>query len=266
VTRQFGLVSVLIATTALNLPQTLAAQVLPPVQYQAQLSNDQLVFNFTTPYNESGPGWTVTQSIYPDPTVSTTAEGLQQEVSFSGIYYYMWLVGPIDNSVPVTFAGYYSIGGSGLFNSEAETRLYSEGGEIDVGDSINSCGFDGKSVFGECGTLPYSITINVTPIVSFADANNANSTAILIGAQSSTTIGGSSEAWTDPGIFADPSFPGADQYSIVLSPGFGNPGAPVPEPSTWAMMLIGFSGLGFAGFRQSRKSGAGSLRFSSPIG
>jgi hypothetical protein len=26
----------------------------------------------------------------------------------------------------------------------------------------------------------------------------------------------------------------------------------VPEPSTWAMMLIGFSGLGFA-FRQSRR-------------
>jgi hypothetical protein len=28
----------------------------------------------------------------------------------------------------------------------------------------------------------------------------------------------------------------------------------VPEPSTWAMMLVGFAGLGFAGFRQTRKS------------
>jgi hypothetical protein len=27
----------------------------------------------------------------------------------------------------------------------------------------------------------------------------------------------------------------------------------VPEPSTWAMMLIGFAGLGFAGYRQRRK-------------
>ena len=26
-----------------------------------------------------------------------------------------------------------------------------------------------------------------------------------------------------------------------------------PEPSTWAMMLIGFAGLGFAGFRASRR-------------
>jgi hypothetical protein len=27
----------------------------------------------------------------------------------------------------------------------------------------------------------------------------------------------------------------------------------VPEPSTWAMMLLGFAGLGFAGYRQARK-------------
>ena len=30
--------------------------------------------------------------------------------------------------------------------------------------------------------------------------------------------------------------------------------AAVPEPSTWAMMLIGFAGLGYAGHRASRKS------------
>jgi hypothetical protein len=27
----------------------------------------------------------------------------------------------------------------------------------------------------------------------------------------------------------------------------------VPEPSTWAMMLIGFAGLGFVGYRQRQK-------------
>jgi hypothetical protein len=27
----------------------------------------------------------------------------------------------------------------------------------------------------------------------------------------------------------------------------------VPEPSTWAMMLLGFAGLGFAGYRQRQK-------------
>lgn len=30
----------------------------------------------------------------------------------------------------------------------------------------------------------------------------------------------------------------------------------VPEPATWAMMLLGFAGLGFAGYRRSAKSAA----------
>jgi PEP-CTERM motif len=34
------------------------------------------------------------------------------------------------------------------------------------------------------------------------------------------------------------------------------PPSPVPEPSTWAMMLIGFAGLGYASRRASHKSAA----------
>jgi PEP-CTERM motif len=30
--------------------------------------------------------------------------------------------------------------------------------------------------------------------------------------------------------------------------------APVPEPSTWAMMLLGFGGLGFLGYLQTRRA------------
>jgi uncharacterized membrane protein len=30
----------------------------------------------------------------------------------------------------------------------------------------------------------------------------------------------------------------------------------VPEPSTWAMMLLGFVGLGFVGYRRARKGQA----------
>jgi PEP-CTERM motif len=33
----------------------------------------------------------------------------------------------------------------------------------------------------------------------------------------------------------------------------GEPIYPVPEPSTWAMMLIGFAGLGYAGYRRQKK-------------
>jgi hypothetical protein len=41
--------------------------------------------------------------------------------------------------------------------------------------------------------------------------------------------------------------PGRPLHEITLVAG-------VPEPSTWAMMLIGLAGLGFAGYRTSRKA------------
>jgi PEP-CTERM motif len=43
---------------------------------------------------------------------------------------------------------------------------------------------------------------------------------------------------------------------IAFCPGAGNLASTVPEPPTWAMMLLGFAGLGFAGYQASRKSGA----------
>jgi hypothetical protein len=38
---------------------------------------------------------------------------------------------------------------------------------------------------------------------------------------------------------------------------FSLSGAVVPEPSTWAMMLLGFVGVGFVGYRKSRDVRAG---------
>jgi PEP-CTERM motif len=35
---------------------------------------------------------------------------------------------------------------------------------------------------------------------------------------------------------------------------FSLTGSVIPEPSTWAMMLVGFAGLGFAGYRRARKA------------
>jgi PEP-CTERM motif len=44
----------------------------------------------------------------------------------------------------------------------------------------------------------------------------------------------------------------AGLYDLVFSPGTGNISA-VPEPSTWAMMILGFAGVGFVAYRQKAK-------------
>lgn len=58
-------------------------------------------------------------------------------------------------------------------------------------------------------------------------------------------------ATADPSFEIDPTFPYADDFEIEYSPGFGTA---TPEPSTRAMMLLGFVGLGFAGYRRSRSA------------
>ena len=64
----------------------------------------------------------------------------------------------------------------------------------------------------------------------------------------------------DPSLGLDPTnptafitgltFEGAGSFTGTMTPITTN----VPEPSTWAMMLIGFLGLGFAAYRQTRSN------------
>src|SRR5271163_3465906 len=57
------------------------------------------------------------------------------------------------------------------------------------------------------------------------------------------------------GAIASPSWTaGLTGDNVVTSVTFSS--TTVPEPSTWALMLLGFAGLGYAGCRSTRKSGA----------
>jgi hypothetical protein len=46
-----------------------------------------------------------------------------------------------------------------------------------------------------------------------------------------------------------------NNLQVSAAPEFVTVGSSVPEPSTWAMMLLDFAGLGFA-FRRSRRKAA----------
>jgi PEP-CTERM motif len=69
-------------------------------------------------------------------------------------------------------------------------------------------------------------------------------------------VGGGESTARDPlQAFIDPLTPNTD---YVAASGFVYPtsAAGVPEPSTWSMMLVGFAGLAFAGFRARVRPGA----------
>ena len=58
----------------------------------------------------------------------------------------------------------------------------------------------------------------------------------------------SQSGFIDPVIcFADPD--DALRYELVFAPGVGNVAA-APEPSTWAMMILGFAGIGCMAYRR----------------
>lgn len=59
----------------------------------------------------------------------------------------------------------------------------------------------------------------------------------------------------DERAYIDPFITTPSGYSLDLSPGLVN-GIPsaIPEPSTWAMALAGFAGLGLLGLKRARKS------------
>jgi hypothetical protein len=71
---------------------------------------------------------------------------------------------------------------------------------------------------------------------------------------------GDLQSWTrddseDDGIEPDWLRIGTDiTHQGPFNAAFSLSGSVVPEPSTWAMMLLGFAGLGFAGYRQVRKA------------
>jgi hypothetical protein len=69
-------------------------------------------------------------------------------------------------------------------------------------------------------------------------------------AEAGGSLGGTGDfdggtATVDPYLYVDPSFPNASEYSILVSPGIGNaPPGGIPEPASWALMLLGMAGIG----------------------
>jgi hypothetical protein len=81
--------------------------------------------------------------------------------------------------------------------------------------------------------------------------------SIAITASASAVETSSGSAFIDPWIFVDLSTPDANLYSVTTSALIGNDpvaGPAAPEPSTWAMMILGFFGVGYMSYRRRNRS------------
>lgn len=100
----------------------------------------------------------------------------------------------------------------------------------------------GVSVSGDSSGVQVTDARRITGVfqLGFGDLLAAG-----IVADVSSQNGGQASAFADPYFYIDPKFAAANPgYSLVLSPFAGNDPIGVPEPASWAIMLMGFAGLG----------------------
>jgi len=98
---------------------------------------------------------------------------------------------------------------------------------------------------------PYFQILQILPNVEYEVSLGAHAGA-EVNASSQTSEQATASAAIDPTFTISPSCACANDYQLTFSPGINNGPSAAPEPATWAMMLMGFSGLGVA-MRSRRK-------------
>jgi PEP-CTERM motif len=118
------------------------------------------------------------------------------------------------------------------------------------GDITNGTGASFPSFFAFLVGAPAGVTFDEASWEDAVFSNGANfippTSEVAFNGPPGLGAGDSTEIGVG---FSVPSS-GPETFEVVLTP----TAAAVPEPSTWAMMLLGFAGLGYLGYRSSRKS------------
>jgi hypothetical protein len=197
-------------------------------------------FGFGT---ESQAGWSVTATgTDADPMLSGGAETylengfLHSGGGFATLNVFYAVTGPSDIYVPVTVNGSVTAGGATDAEAEAEINWSNGGTDVELSGSSS------YTVYGYAGptyNLPGSGSVDVTYDV-LTNTVLELSLFIDVNASAATTDAASAYGTVDPTLTLGGPY-GGEGYSLVLSP---NISAAAPEPSTWAIMLAGFAGLG----------------------
>jgi hypothetical protein len=242
-----------------------AAVTLPDAQWDGMLQafvpeSEALVTQITTPGATtalySGSGYLVSAtavgSASPRPRITTEAEVAASPtpdnvsaLSELKLTYYVEIVGP-SGEVPL---GVKTIGmtDSALGSVDGATAEL----DLSFGPSFTAVSFAGLPPT----SLPTSFDINKTyqimanTVFRVIESTNSYAQTCPNCAQPNS---GMASAYVDPYFYISSEPDNYSEYHIVTSLKIGNT-LPIPEPSKWAMMLLGFAGLGFASCRRTRE-------------
>ncbi len=197
----------------------------------------------------------------PEPALGTSASifanqlveggGSPVYVAASAFLTYSFDITPTDPTIDI---GSVPVLVNGSFSQSLTTGDENEGTMSSVMLSITGPG--GATLYGlsnlgtDKGGL-FSGSFDLTPGVEYTVSMSASATA-TISANEDEDEGRDAAASIDPLFTVDPKFDLANDFQFNFSSGVGNSAMTVPEPATWAMMLVGFGGLGAAMRRRRR--------------
>ncbi|MFY9968988.1 MAG: choice-of-anchor K domain-containing protein [Roseiarcus sp.] len=160
-------------------------------------------------------------------------------------------------SSSVTFTGDVIPAGYGSTDFPIGSFNYTNGTSLN-GTEIFGATLVLYAVDGVLGNIPigsigfrFTATVNDGTPAQNADYLNVDGISgsfnVLEGATASASLYGIIDGFEPAYFQLDPNQSGGFIGTNLPSP--------IPEPSTWAMLLVGFAGLGFAGYRNARRTG-----------
>jgi hypothetical protein len=132
------------------------------------------------------------------------------------------------------------------------TQRYNGTFSITNGATNYLSGTFADAVFGSGGALTQSAS-NPSSTQSVSFTSNVIAPSLISAFDRAMSL-----SFTDVTPFAA-IIPGTGTLRSFTSDVSGDFSSTVPEPSTWAMMLLGFAGLGYVGFRKARARSAISI-------
>ena len=154
----------------------------------------------------------------------------------------------VDLRTAASVNGIDDIGG-GIADAFADINVLNHGQSI-----LEKCASTDRINRDLCGVNGFSGSIAITALSG--DVSNQLQLRAIAGT-GPDPFGDSLSAFAfaDPFIFVDPTFPGADQYSIVLSEGVGNGiASTVPEPGTLLPLGVVLAAFALLGLRPGKSS------------
>jgi hypothetical protein len=247
----YFLAAVLACSTNLAALTIQDATYLNVIEYaNLEQSIDERTFSIT-PGSTSVPGSSQSTTVGTRPVLFASATGIAPAsdlaVNTAGaeVSYYFIVTGPETGLVPLFLDFDLTASSSGTGQGFAGVEL--DLNQTMVSNAFVSCDLSG--CLDTQGNQASQVSGRFQPFVHTGDTYQI----VMDVNGSANSIGDSGSGYADPYIYVDPSFPGAANYSIVVSAGVGNSplsNASTPEPASW--LLVGFAPAVAVLFRRRR--------------